>query len=215
MDPQRFAEQLPGLFDRFPASPHPRDRRFEAVLGAVPGLACENNLALVNLAASLLDPGESYVEIGTFRGTSLIAAQLGNDGDFVAVDNFSFRDGSRAALDANLVHFGLDGRATVIEGDAFTLVPSGALGDRRVGVYYYDASHAYEDQLRGLRMIEPHLAGPALMIVDDTDWERVAAATRDYLEGQPRARLLVSVEGKERGQPAWWEGMQVIAWEPE
>jgi protein O-GlcNAc transferase len=62
-------------------------------------------------------------------------------------------------------------------------------------------------------MIEPWLADRALLIVDDTDWKQVEQATRDYLEQQPRARLLVWIPGKDKGYPAWWEGVKVIAWE--
>jgi hypothetical protein len=47
-------------------------------------------LALLNLAASLLDPGQSYVEVGSFFGASLIGAMRVNEGDFVAIDRFSF-----------------------------------------------------------------------------------------------------------------------------
>ena len=62
-------------------------------------------------------------------------------------------------------------------------------------------------------MIEPWLADRALLIVDDTDWNDVERATRDYLEQQPRARLLVWIPGKDNGYPAWWEGVKVLAWE--
>ena len=215
MDIERFEPALHELFDEFPFSEHPNGRRFTRILDEVPGLTRENNLALLNLAASMLDPDECYVEIGTYRGTSLIGAMVGNDDrTYVAIDNFSLGDGSRQQLEQNVKHFGLE-QPTVLEGNAFELVPSGALGDRRVGVYYYDNGHKYEQQLDGLRMIEPWLAERALLIVDDTDWEQVARATRDYLEQQPKARLLVWIPGKDRGYPAWWEGMQVIAWDAE
>ena len=215
MDPERFERELHDLFDDFPASEQPNGRRFTRVLDEVPGLARENNLALLNLAASMLEPGESYVEVGTYRGTSLIAAMVGNeDSEFVAIDNFSMGDATREQLEQNLTRFGLEG-ATIIEGDAFTLVPAGALGERRVGVYYYDEGHTYERQFDGLRMIEPWLAERALLIVDDTDWEQVERATRDYLAQQPRARMLVWIPGKDNGVPAWWEGVQVLAWDAE
>lgn len=213
MDVGRFLDELPRSFDEFPRSELPRDPRFADVLDAVPGLAKPNNLALLNLAVSLLPAGESYVEVGTFRGTSLISALLGNDGtDAVAIDDFSFRDGSRDELEANLERFGLAGRAAVLEGDAFRLIPEGRLGDRRVGVYYYDAGHSYEQQLEGLRMVEPWLADEALLIVDDSDWEQVGRATGDYLAAQPRADLVLAIDGKDRGQPWWWEGMHLIHW---
>jgi hypothetical protein len=86
------------------------------------------------------------------------------------------------------------------------------LGDRRIGVYYYDGAHGYEEQVRGLELAEPHLAERALLIVDDTDWERVAKATNDYLARQPRAERLLSIAGKDNGQPWWWEGVEVLRW---
>jgi predicted O-methyltransferase YrrM len=211
VDVQAFAERLPLVYDEFPAG-RAADPRFAEVLDAVPGLAAVNNLALLNLAASLLEPGESYVEIGTFRGTSLIAAMLGNDGDFVGIDDFSMGSGSREALDENLQHFGLKGRPTILEGDAFELLRGGALAERRVAVYYYDAAHDYESQVAGLRLIEPYLVERALLIVDDSDWARVAQATNDYLAGQPRARMLFDIPGKSHGQPHWWEGVRVLGW---
>ena len=149
MDPDRFEPALHALFDEFPVSPNPNGRRFTRILDEVPGLACENNLALLNLAASMLEPGESYVEVGSLRGTSLIAAMVGNeDADFVAIDDFSMQDASRKQLEGNVKQFGLD-VPTIVEGDAFQVIPSGALAGKSVGVYYYDAGHSYEQQLDG------------------------------------------------------------------
>jgi predicted O-methyltransferase YrrM len=211
VDVKRFVRALPRLFVNYPRSKHPRDRRFAPILADVGGLARENNLALLNLAASCRGPGESYVEVGSFKGLSLIAAMLGNQGDFVGIDDFSMGAGSRKLLEANLRRYGLAGH-TILEGDAFKLLRGGALGDRRVGVYYYDAAHDYRSQLRGLRLIEPYLGEGALLVVDDTDWPQVARAMRDYLADQPRAELLVTLDGKDRGQPWWWEGVQILHW---
>jgi protein O-GlcNAc transferase len=221
MDVARFAAELPALFDDFPRSPHPRGRRFDDVIAGIPNLAEENVLALLNLAASLLAPGESYVEVGTYYGASLIGAMRGNEGDFVAIDSFSFGAtevsgrklpaASREGLEANLRRFSVEG-ATILERDAFELLEGGALGDRRVGVYYYDGPHEYESQVRGLRAVEPWLADEALLVVDDHDWEQVTRATRDYLDSQPQARLLFEIPGADRGHPQWWEGVAVLGW---
>jgi precorrin-6B methylase 2 len=222
MDPERFAEELPRLFDGFPRSEHPRGRRFDDVIENVPNLARENNLALLNLAASLLDSGETYVEVGAYHGASLIAAMRGNeDKEFVAIDNFTIGEvgvggvdrpkPSRESLERNLARFGATG-ATILEGDAFELIEGGALAGRRVGAYYYDASHVYDAQVRGLQIVEPYLAENALLIVDDSDWDQVERAMRDYLAAQPDARTVVEIGGESRGQPQWWEGMIVLGW---
>lgn len=213
MDADRFLERLPGLFEDFPRSEHPVDRRFAPVAEEVENLARENNLALLNLAAGCLEGEEAYVEVGVFHGASLIAAMLGNeDKEFVGVDSFGFRDATLEKVEANLARFGLT-PPTILVGDAFELVPAGALGDTAIGVWYYDASHEYESQLEGLRIAEPFLVPGALIVVDDTDWDDVSRAMDDYLASQPRARRILALDGKDRGAPQWWEGMQVFAWE--
>jgi protein O-GlcNAc transferase len=219
LDVARFLAELPGLFEDFPRSEQPRGRRFDDILEGIPNLATENVLALINLAASLLAPGESYVEVGSYYGASLLGAMRGNDGDFVAIDRFSFpamvvRDrelpaARREGLEESLRRFG-ETRATILEGDAFDLLEGGALGDRRVGVYYYDGSHDYESQLRGLRAIEPWLADEALLVVDDYDWDDVRRGTADYLAAEPRAELVLEIPGEEGGLDWWWDGVGAI-----
>lgn len=214
MDSARFLRELPALFDDFPRSEHPRDRRFAPILERVENLASENVLALLNLVASCLDDGETYVEVGVYHGASLIATLLGNESrEVVAVDGFQFRDASLEEVERNLASFGL-ATPEILVGDVFDLVPSGALGQRTVGAWYYDAAHDYDSQVRGLQIAEPYLAPGALVIVDDTDWADVERALVDYLSVQPRASLLLTIDGKSRGAPQWWEGMQVLRWEP-
>jgi predicted O-methyltransferase YrrM len=213
MDWARFLDELPQLFDDFPRSEHPRDRRFQTVADGVENLARENNLALVNLAASCLGEGEAYVEIGVFHGASLIAAMLGNEGKrFIGVDSFAFSDTSLGTIEANLARYGLDVPEIVV-GDAFEVVPAGGLGETKVGVWYYDAAHSFQAQVEGLRIAEPLLVPGALVIVDDTDWDEVDRAMNAYLAEQPRARRVLTIDGDRRGAPQWWEGMQILVWE--
>ncbi|CAN5830845.1 hypothetical protein BH18ACT13_BH18ACT13_11390 [soil metagenome] len=214
MNADRFLRELAALFEDFPASEHPIDRRFAPIAEQIENLARENNFALLNLVASCLDPDETYVEVGVFHGASLISAMLGNESRrFVGVDSFDFRDASLERVEQNLERFGIS-RPELLVGDVFELVRDGKLDGVSVGVWYYDALHTYEAQLEGLRIAEPFLAPGALLIVDDTDWEQVGRAMDDYLAAQPRARRILTIEGKERGHPHWWEGMQVLEWNP-
>jgi hypothetical protein len=171
VDSDRFLAELPRLFEDYPRSEYPRDRRFQGVADTVENLARENNLALLNLAASLLGPDEAYVEVGVYHGASLIASMLGNeDKRFVGIDSFAFRDATLEGVEANLERFGLP-RPELL------------------------------------------LAPGALVIVDDTDWDDVDRAMDDYLAAQPRARRILTLDGKSRGAPQWWEGMQVLVWD--
>jgi predicted O-methyltransferase YrrM len=212
MDADRFLRELPGLFADFPRSEHPLDRRFAPIVERVENLTSENVLALLNHAAACLEPGEAYVEVGVYHGASLIAASMDNeDKDLVGIDAFAFRDASLESVHENAAHFGLD-PPEILVGDVFELVGDGALEGRSVGVWYYDAAHDYESQVEGLRIAGPLLVPDALLIVDDTDWADVERAMDDYLAGQPRASRILTIDGKDRGFPQWWEGMQVLRW---
>jgi len=212
VDSTRFLRELPALFDDFPRSEVPRDRRFRPVLEQVENLASENVLALLNLAASCLDEDEAYVEVGVLHGASLVGATFGNeDKRILGIDNFTLRDGSATRVRENFASFGLR-EPEIVEGDVFELVPRGVLDGTPVGVWYYDASHAYEAQIEGLRIAEPLLVPGALVIVDDTDWDDVARAMDDYAAAEPRAERALVLDGKDRGSPQWWEGMQVFVW---
>ena len=213
MDVDRFLRELPAQFDDFPLSERPRDVRFAEVLEAVPGLAQPNNLALLNVAAQLPRRGR------VVRGGRHVPRHEPDRRDARQRRRRSSRSttgrwatAAASSSTSNLARFGLTG-AAIVEGDAFETLRSDALEGRAVGVYYYDNGHEYEQQLDGMRLIEPYLASPALVIVDDTDWERVERAVDDYLEQQPRATEILSLDGKDRGAPQWWEGMRVLRWD--
>ena len=177
----------------------------------MPNLSTENTLVLLNLAASLLATGESYVEVGSYMGASLIGAMRANEGrDFVAIDRFDWA--GREQFEANLERFGSTG-ATIIEGDAFEVLETGLLEHRRVGVLFWDADHSYEGQLRGLRDIEQRLGEGALIICDNADRPDVRRAVDDWLLEQPRARLVLELGGRSHGQPWWHDGIRVMRWE--
>src|SRR6478672_7942883 len=168
MDVEGFLRALPAGFADFPRSEVPLDRSLRAVLDAVDGLSEENNLALIGLAAGHLEAGEAYVEAGTYRGRSLIAAALGGEAECVGIDNFSFDDSDPAALQANLDRFGVAGRARMLDGDAAAVL-------RPVGVFFYDADHSTEATRAAFEAVIPHLAGQALIVADNADWPKVRA----------------------------------------
>ncbi|HLX38632.1 MAG TPA: hypothetical protein VKR29_12560, partial [Candidatus Binataceae bacterium] len=60
------------------AARHPDDRRLADVLTEVPGMATENKLMLLNLAVAHLADGEVYVEVGCYKGASIVGAARGN-----------------------------------------------------------------------------------------------------------------------------------------
>jgi predicted O-methyltransferase YrrM len=210
VDVEGFLRALPAAFADFPRSETPIDRSLRAVLDAVDGLSEENNLALIGLAAGHLEAGEAYVEAGTYRGRSLIAAALAGEAECVGIDNFSFDDSDPAALQANLERFGVAARARMLDGDAAAVLRAAELPP--VGVFFYDADHSTEATLRAFEAVIPHLAGRALIAADNADWPKVRAAIDAFVDAHAEAELALRIAGRAGGQPWWWDGVDLIAW---
>ena len=78
-----------------------------------------------------------------------------------------------------------------------------------VGVYFYDGGHNFDDQYRALELGEPLLADEALVIIDDTAFDRVAAANRAYTARLPQFERVLRLESPFNGEPRWWNGIEV------
>ena len=210
MDVEGFLSALPAAFADFPRSEVPLDRSLRPVLDAVDGLSEENNLALIGLAARHLEAGEAYVEAGTYRGRSLIAAALAGDAECIGIDDFSFDDSDPAALQANLERFGVATRARMLDGDAAAVLRASELPP--VGVFFYDADHSTEATRAAFEAVVPHLAGNALIAADNADWPKVRAAIDAFVDVHAEAEPALRIAGREGGQPWWWDGVDLIGW---
>jgi predicted O-methyltransferase YrrM len=211
-----FRTELPRVFGGDLNASHPLDRRFRALLEDVPGMATESKLALLNLAAAHLEPGEAYLEVGSFKGLSLIGAMLRNPhARFYAVESFlEFnRDAgaTREELLGNLDRWVALQRLALLEGDCFRLLRRPRALEGPVGVYFYDGAHGRLPHYLALAVAERWLADRALVMVDDASWPIVARATDRYLAAHPGYELLFDLPAEREEDPRWWNGLRVYA----
>jgi predicted O-methyltransferase YrrM len=218
MDLDAFSAKLRDLFAGDPQAGNPVDPRFAAVVDDVPGMATESKLALLNLAAAQLGEGEAYLEVGSFKGLSLIGAMLDNPGRrFYAMENFlEFNLDGRALREELLANLGrwveLD-RLQLLEGDCFELLRRPGILPEPVGVYFYDGAHGRLPHYLALAVAEPWLADRALVVVDDASWPMVARATDRYLRAHPGYRLLFDLAAAHEEDPVWWNGVRLYGFE--
>lgn len=174
-------------------------------------MATENKLALLHHAASHLHSGEAYLEIGTYRGTSVIGAALGSADDvlFIAIDNFSQFDGPEEACRENLRRF--NPKIRLITSDGFDVLRARDLGVP-VGVYFYDGGHTFREQWQALELIEPHLTDEAVIVIDDASHPPVAAANREWLRLNPKFTRIDRFPSPRNGDPRWWNGVDLLGY---
>jgi predicted O-methyltransferase YrrM len=216
VDTAAFAARLRDCFpDGDLYADSPLDRRFAKVVETVDGMSTEHTLTLLNLAAALLPAGESYLEVGSYRGRSVVGAALGNPGRaFTAIENFREFGldpaESERLLRTALRDWDVADQVLLLRGDAFRLIRHGL--PEPVGVYFYDGAHSRLAQHLGLGLAEPVLADEALVIVDDATWPQVERSTARYVTRHAGYRPLFDLRAQRPDDPRWCNGVKVYAW---
>jgi hypothetical protein len=217
VDTSAFAAALEGIFAGPLADGVPADPRFTAITADVAGHSTPAELAVLNLAARLLPEGEAYLEVGTLKGRSMAGALLdAQDRTYLAVESFRefgmLAEASRAELAANLDRYGGGHRLILREGDCFAVLAGSGAVSEPVGVYFYDGAHTGLAHYLALGVVEPLLADEALVLVDDSSYPMVEAATRRYLDRHPGWSVLRDIRAEGDHDPRWANGLLVLAW---
>ena len=119
-------------------------------------------------------PDARYLEIGSWTGSTAVAAMYGNAVAATCIDDWSYF-GGRDAFNANVSSIltpRIDFR--MIEKN-FRAVAYDAIG--KFNVYLFDGPHEEQDHYDGLAMVWPALDETFTLIVDDWNWSGVRTGT--------------------------------------
>jgi hypothetical protein len=195
----------------------PEDRRMYALeYKRVEGMSVENVRFLINELVRNFARLGTYLEVGTWRGCSLLSAALYNPtAKCIGIDDFSEFDqykNNEKILNDNLEKFGRPENIKFYKGDYKEVVSKifAENPELKINVYFYDGNHSYEDQLYGLKIMLPYFAQKAVIIVDDLNWERVEKANSDFIKENPEFKSLIKIKTGGDGAPDWWNGIEII-----
>jgi hypothetical protein len=154
------------------------DSRLSSDVLALEGLSDRNMRLLLNNLGELV---ATYVEIGTYVGSTLVAVAYGNPALVaVGIDNFSERFSTlapevdiRTTLTANVARYAPHVR--VIEADFKKVDP--ACLPPAIECLFYDAAHDFDSQYEGIVRFAGNYADECVLIVDDWNGEQVRDAT--------------------------------------
>jgi hypothetical protein len=192
-------------------STHPADRSLSSILTQIPGMATENKLKLLNCAVAALAEDEVYVEVGCFKGASIVGAATGNPrARIFACDNFSQFDGAADALRQTLDAHTAAGQVSFHDMDFRNFMRTAPWRPARIGAYFYDGAHSFRDQYEGVALAIPHLADDAVVIIDDTNKREARSANSLIARAVPGFELILDLRTPRNHSPTWWNGIQVF-----
>ena len=156
-----------------------------------------------------------YLEIGTWKGSSVCSAMYGNCATIVCVDNWIYFEGPKDEFLNNFNKFMGENNGTFIENDCFTL----SVADLPLfNIYMYDGDHKYEDQYKALTYYYDCLDDIFIFVVDDWNHDPVREGTRDAIRDLKlqimfEHEIRLTDNGGHTPQPeatnTWWNGMYV------
>jgi hypothetical protein len=157
-----------------------------------------------------------YLEIGTWKGSSVCSAMIGNKANVVCVDNWSEFGGPKSEFVSNFEKFKGDNNAIFIEENCFHLdiekLPM------KFNIYLYDGNHSAVSQYLALDHYYDCLDDTFIFIVDDWNFLEVRTGTKMAIE---TLKLKVLYEKEIRltndnshtpeplASQTWWNGLYV------
>jgi len=205
--------------------------RGEDAAEGLEGLSGKKIISSIEHATELFCPtGSVYVEIGVFRGLTLLSNAAKNRRvPCYGIDNFSLFD--EAGTNLGIVREHIKRLATrnaaIINRDFESALDAleAHIGKNKVGVLFVDGPHDYRSQLVALLKIVPYLARECAIIIDDANYPHVRQATNDFLRTHPDFALLseaytrvhpanMDTDEKKRAMEGWWNGAHIIVRDP-
>lgn len=166
-----------------------------------------------NLLGNVANP--RYLEIGTWKGSSLCSAMYGNKANIVCIDNWSEFQGPKNDFINNLEKYKGLNTVYALEGDCW-VVDANKLP--KFNIYLYDGGHKEEDHYKALTHYIQCMDDIFIFIVDDWNWKEVRDGTYRAIKDLNLERLYeheIKLTNDNTHTPkdiagkTWWNGIYI------
>jgi hypothetical protein len=120
-----------------------------------------------------------YLEIGTWKGSSVCSAMCGNHAKVVCIDNWSEFGGPKQEFLRNFNAYKGDNDASFIEQDCYTVNTADL---PKFNIYLYDGEHSEHNHYKALLHYYNCLDDTFIFVVDDWNWKQVRDGTLNSLK---------------------------------
>lgn len=162
-----------------------------------------------HLLNNLVDDKTRYLDIGTWKGSTVISAIYGHTPEFyVTIDDWSCHGNCTVDFHNNFKTL-IGGEPNFINQDSFTInLKENNIQD--INLYLYDGGHLWEQQYDALDYFYDGLADEFIFIVDDYNEKKIQSATQMVLKDKnikvDFEQYLTSPSNQE-----WWCGTYIAA----
>jgi len=148
-----------------------------------------------------------YLEIGTWKGSSVCSAMCGNKAKVICIDNWSEFGGPKADFLVNFSKYKGLNDAHFIEQDCYKVDVSKL---PKFNIYMYDGNHTAESHYNALLHYYNCLDDMFVFIVDDWNWKDVRDGTLASFKALNLQVLYYKeIFTQDQVKDTWWNGIYV------
>ena len=167
---------------------------------------------IINQICKNLKKKELYVNIGVWKGFSLISGMINTICNVQGVDNFSEFDGPRDVFFDNFNKFKITDKHKFYELDYKVFFKNFEKKNESINFYFYDGEHSYKNQYDNLEISNNFFVKDTIVLVDDINFEEVEQGTEDFIrKNASKFRLIKKIKTKNNHcHPTYWNGIMIF-----
>ena len=187
-------------------------QKFSKKMKTIEGMSTIANAWIINQIASTLNQDQNYVNIGCWKGFSLIAGMIDTNCTVYGVDNFAWKEQGRDDFYKNFKKYSKDNHF-FYEGDYQDFLKNWEYEKKYIDFYFYDGPHGYKDQIQSLELGSGFFRSGTIILVDDTNWDEPRQATLDFVNKKynyNKYEILHDLKCNHARHPTFWNGLMLL-----
>ena len=189
------------------------DHELKNALLNIKAMASFANGYIINRICKNLKDDQIYVNIGVWKGFSLIAGMVNTNCHVDGIDNFSeFKETNpKEEFLTNFNKYKNTTKHKFYEMDYKIYLKEFESRKVPINFYFYDGAHYYKDQLENLEIAHNFFSKDTIILIDDFNGEQVEQATMDFISKYPNQfKILKQNKTKNLNHPSFWNGNMIF-----
>ena len=186
-------------------------KNFSKIMQSIEGMSTIANAWIINQISSNLKENQNYINIGCWKGFSLIAGMINTKCSVYGVDNFSWVDAPRKEFYENFDFYKNEKKHFFYDGDYVKFLKEWENKKEYIDFYFFDGPHTYNDQYQSLELASNFFRNGSVILVDDTNWEEPREATMDFIKNSKnKYKVLHDLKCNHARHPTYWNGLIIL-----
>lgn len=167
---------------------------------------------LVNQICQRLSDNQIYLNIGCWKGFTLISGMIDTSCKVIGVDNFSQFEGPKNEFYFNFEKYQNKEKHFFYNEDYKVFFKNFEKKNEKISFYYYDGEHSYKNQYENLEIADNFLDRGSIVLIDDINFPDVENGTKDFLsKTNSEFKVLKEIKtANNHCHPSFWNGIMIL-----